>query len=349
MRSRFKPHGVSPHAGKFRFVCSNRVAWDPESESFVGCPYWEVLEEDPKGRAEEFKRQGESLMGNGEGRLGEQKEEEVCPRCAEGRLVEAEKDLRRWWERVWLCEKRDGLEVGGCGYRRVTGVNGKVKGGSEAEGRAKEREERGGFKPVREREEFQGAALYDPWSDGSQVVDLTAEDEVSHSVPFKSQRTRPEKRRATTPAMPIKEKPNVVVIEDDEVPNTTDYGDFGSEDENELAQLADHVMDELGEQDELELIRMADKATAEPTSASISLPHHLDADEEEEDLELIELADRVSGCLPRQEEELDMTRKANQASTSFPNSQPDDEEDDDLELIELTDKVSASLPARRGH
>ncbi|KAK4136952.1 hypothetical protein BT67DRAFT_454651 [Trichocladium antarcticum] len=56
VRSRFKPFGASPHAGKFRFVCSNRPVavgrdagdgGDGAPQEGTGCGFWEVLESDP--------------------------------------------------------------------------------------------------------------------------------------------------------------------------------------------------------------------------------------------------------------------------------------------------------------
>ncbi|SPQ19067.1 8ac9bc67-88eb-4467-aafd-c59d3e688eec [Thermothielavioides terrestris] len=52
VRSRFNPHGTSPHRGKFRFVCSNRGGGGLGLGGGLGgggggCDYWEVLERDP--------------------------------------------------------------------------------------------------------------------------------------------------------------------------------------------------------------------------------------------------------------------------------------------------------------
>ncbi|KAL2263417.1 hypothetical protein VTK26DRAFT_6878 [Humicola hyalothermophila] len=372
IRSRFKPHGRSPHAGKFRFVCSNRAVWDPESGQLVGCTYWEALEEDPLARAEEFRRQGQrpqqlERMGQLEG-----KKVRGCPRCGQGRLVEEERDWRRWWERVWVCRKGDG-NWEGCGYRKVVGVGGDVQDGRDDGGGSGEGTATGAQRT--EPNEFQGAVIFDR---PAPVVDLTdlEEETVPHpcaTVP--STTTWPERRPIRTPATPTREQANVVVIDDKEEPGITDYGDFGSEDERELVQLADQIMEELDEQEELELIEMADKVSAAVSqrdnldengsgstkranhvSASISLPQQSDIDEEEEEaLELIELADRVAASLPQQggldeEQGPGLTRRMNHIPTTFsmPQQLCEDEEEHELELIKLTDRVSAFfLPAQK--
>ncbi|KAK3310928.1 uncharacterized protein B0T15DRAFT_571398 [Chaetomium strumarium] len=56
IRSRFNPHGNSPHKGKFRFVCSNRY------NNVRDCDYQEVLESDPLNDPEFHQAQAEARV-----------------------------------------------------------------------------------------------------------------------------------------------------------------------------------------------------------------------------------------------------------------------------------------------
>lgn len=120
VRTRFKPYGNSPNKGKFRFVCSNRAD---------GCPYFEILEQDPAADPGLYsaQTQGQAVsINNGSGTgtgtatpgADTPKQKLGCPGCLKGRLVKKCKDTFNWKQPVLVCEKIwDGKEVvGGCGY-----------------------------------------------------------------------------------------------------------------------------------------------------------------------------------------------------------------------------------------
>ena len=193
VRSRFKPHGTSPHAGKFRFLCSNNPR----------CKYWEVLDEDPinkdpalwqeqalrqaqlhaqtqQAQQAQQQKSGEALGGRGK----------KCPACVTGWLVEKLKDTFHGKQTVLVCG-------GGCGYQlEVTGdaggqreietltttndtANCETRNGLTTQKKEKQHEgDPYNYGWDRSMEEtFQGAEMVRPGNKRKIVVDLTQEDD----------------------------------------------------------------------------------------------------------------------------------------------------------------------------
>ncbi|KAK3898503.1 hypothetical protein C8A05DRAFT_37908 [Staphylotrichum tortipilum] len=136
VRSRFKPHGISPHRGKFRFVCSNRST--PSSPVENPCDYSEVLEGDPASDPVGFwagsafassspAQEGEEEEGDlevvvvGSSSPEERREGDVptqrlgCPECMRGSLIREGREVGGWRETVLVC-KEEGKKSDGCGY-----------------------------------------------------------------------------------------------------------------------------------------------------------------------------------------------------------------------------------------
>lgn len=286
MRSRFKPHGRSPFAGRFRFVCSNRAA---------GCSFWELLEGDPLLEDPAVFHQKGSGPGSGsgfgsgqglgpclgpgsdlEGKDGENgavraapRKAVVCPRCGEGVLVEKGRDVFRWRERVLVCE-RVAEGGGGCGYREEVAGGGDGRAGAERAG-----------------DEFQAAVIARPPERQRVVVDLTGDEEMPCLAGAEEKRTTfptahgkavgemlrrdgrgpvqaaVGERRDPQPETPSRGTGDVVAIEAGAGPGSTEFDDdLNSEEERELIRLADQVMDDLNPEEELELIELADRVSA---------------------------------------------------------------------------------------
>ncbi|EGS22988.1 uncharacterized protein CTHT_0014670 [Thermochaetoides thermophila DSM 1495] len=183
VRSRFKPYGTSPHAGKFRFVCSNNLR----------CKYWEVLDEDPinkdpvmwqeqalrqaqlRAKTQLVQQAQQQKSGEAPGESGKK-----CPACVTGWLVEKLKDTFHGKQAVLVCG-------GGCGYQLEFTSNSagqrELETFTTTDITTQKKEKQHDDNPCHYgwdrgmEETFQGAEMVRPGSKRKIVVDLTQEDD----------------------------------------------------------------------------------------------------------------------------------------------------------------------------
>jgi hypothetical protein len=276
-------------------------------------------------------RMGAAAKNNNNNEQDKPQQNLGCPECMVGRLAKKCKDTFSWRDAVLVCEQRWDSKlkkmVGGCGYRMELGdraapgsslsINNEDNGGiaaaaaqaandkgNKTEDREVARQKKKALNQwtAHERQKAlkdpQAAAVLAgpaPKRKKKVLVDLTEGDEELPGLPAP---LGPSTSSVIGPHAPI-------VISDDEQEKAGGFDDgLGSEDELELAQLADQAAaikkhskgdshkqqvphDDFDDDDELALMELADR-----TARGKGIPDE-DFDEEEE-LALMELADRAT-------------------------------------------------------
>ncbi|KAK4162019.1 hypothetical protein QBC43DRAFT_336774 [Cladorrhinum sp. PSN259] len=137
IRKMNNPRGSGPHAGKWSFVCSNRLGNPP-------CGFYQVLEFDPleevkerylrmeqeKERQQQFEEEERELQVQLQAEQDQQDNRApspmlsssrmaICPRCQRGHLVEKKTDVLSYTEKYLECSRRRARDGTVCDYQSL--------------------------------------------------------------------------------------------------------------------------------------------------------------------------------------------------------------------------------------